>query len=263
MMNNGIEILPPPEGPLANKLIAALPEAERKELLKRMQIVDLVFGQVLSDPYESITQAYFPLDAMISLISMTLEGNAVEVAIIGREGMHGAIALLEKDNIPHRALVQGGGQALRIELKELKGLFASNSKLQRFLLRYIHALLTQIAQSAVCNRFHSVEQRLARWFLFAQERWGIDSLPWTQEFLAHMLGADRASIAVVMGELKKAELVHQAYGQVTILNREGLKVTTCECYQIVKAEFDDLFGLELHQQTQQKPAIQPTLLSAQ
>ena len=245
-MNDQINKLPSGDDPLTNKLLAALPELERSALLAQVQPVELSFGQVLYEPYETITHAYFPLDTIVSLLSETIGGLAVEVGIIGQEGMMGATALLEKDNVPYRAVAQGEGTALRIELKALKELATCHAKLHGFLLRYVHALFTQITQSAVCNRFHTVEQRLARWLLFAQERWGKDTLPWTQKFLAQMLGADRASVAISMGKLKKAKIIRQAYGRITILKQAGLKQAACECYQIVTAEFDDFLKHELH-----------------
>lgn len=227
-------------------MLAVLPEEERQLVLSHAVPVNLEFGQVLYQPYESISHAYFLLDAMTSLLSVTMEGFSVEVAIIGREGMLGAFALLEKDTTPYRALVQGGGGALRIEMQRLRELAKCHTRLQQLLLRYVHALLTQAAQSAVCNRFHSVQQRLTRWLAFAQDRWGLNQLPWTQDFLAHMLGADRASVAVALGELKKAGLIRQSYGQIEILDRAGIRQQACECYPIVKAEFDDFLGNDLN-----------------
>ncbi|HZS05235.1 MAG TPA: Crp/Fnr family transcriptional regulator [Blastocatellia bacterium] len=227
---------------LVNRLLAVLPEPESDELLARLEPVELALGQVLSEPFEPITHTYFPEDAMISLLSLTGDGDPVEIAIIGNEGLVGAAALLGKDNLPYRAMVIGPGRALRIELLALEDLSARHPPLQGLILRYLHALLTQIAQTAVCNRYHSTEQRLAHWLLVSQDRLQSDAFPWTREFLAHMLGAEQTSVTAAVGNLKKAGLIRQARGRVTILNREGLIRSSCECYRIVKAEFDQVSG---------------------
>src|SRR5438128_5294355 len=157
-MDNQITRMPESRASLVNRLLAVLPEPESDELLARLEPVELALGQVLSEPFEPITHTYFPEDAMISLLSQTADGSVVEIAIIGNEGLVGAAALLGKDNLPYRAMVIGPGRALRIEMLALEDLSVRYPPLHGLIMRYLHALLTQISQTAVCNRFHSTEQ---------------------------------------------------------------------------------------------------------
>ena len=223
---------------LTNRLLAVLPSPEQSELLARLELVELVPGQVLSEPWEPITEVYFPLDAIVSLLSVTADGEVIEIGMIGSEGLVGAAALLGWPELPYRTMVHGPGRAGRIELSVLESLTIRYPLMQRLLLRYLHTLLTQIAQTAVCNRFHSTQQRLANWLLASQDRRQAASFPWSRHFLAHLLGADHVSVNQAVSELKKAGLIRQARGQLTILNREGLLEKSCECYRIIKAEFD-------------------------
>ncbi|MFN7948981.1 MAG: Crp/Fnr family transcriptional regulator [Blastocatellia bacterium] len=223
---------------LTNRLLAVLPSPEQSELLARLELVELVPGQVLSEPWEPITEVYFPLDAIVSLLSVTADGEVVEIGMIGSEGLVGAAALLGWPELPYRTMVHGPGRAGRIELSVLESLTIRYPLMQRLLLRYLHTLLTQIAQTAVCNRFHSTQQRLANWLLASQDRRQAASFPWSRHFLAHLLGADHVSVNQAVSELKKAGLIRQARGQLTILNRDGLLERSCECYRIIKAEFD-------------------------
>ncbi|HWQ32765.1 MAG TPA: Crp/Fnr family transcriptional regulator [Blastocatellia bacterium] len=231
--------------PLTNRLLAVLPPLESSELLARAEPVELMPGQVLSEPFEAITHVYFPLDALISLLAVTSDGSVVEIGMIGNEGLAGAAALLGKSSLPYRTMVHGPGRALRTDLLTLEALAAQHVRVQRLILRYLHALLAQLAQTAVCNRFHSTGQRLAYLLLASQDRLSSATFPWSRDFLAHLLGADRASVNLTVTQMKKAGLIRQARGQITILDREGLLQTSCECYGIIRAEFDQLFASTL------------------
>ncbi len=230
---------------LTNRLLAALPSPEQNELLARLELVELVPGQVLSEPWEPITQVYFPLDALVSLLSVTADGEVIEIGMVGNEGLAGAAALLGWPELPYRTMVHGPGRAGQIELRVLESLTLRYPLLQRLLLRYLHTLLTQLAQAAVCNRFHTTEQRLANWLLASQDRRQAASFPWSRDFLAHLLGADHVSVNQAISNLKKAGLIRQARGQLTILNRAGLLDKSCECYRLIKAEFDRFSTAEL------------------
>jgi CRP-like cAMP-binding protein len=171
---------------------------------------------------------------------MTSEGTSVEVAMVGREGLIGVTAMLQVESSPYRALVQVPGGASRIEIKKLKILFDERVTLRRLILRYLHALMTQTAQSAVCSRFHSVEQRLARWLISSRDRAHKNSFNYTQEFLSTMLGADRSTTTIAAGVLKRAGLVKYTRGTITILNSKELEQVACECYQVLNREFQGI-----------------------
>ena len=230
---------PPPRARLDNRLIASLPAEEREALLSRITPVDLSFGQIIYEPFERITEVYFPLDALISLLSVTAAGSTIETGMVGNEGLMGAVALLGKETTPYRALVQDAGVALKVGLVEMESLCARHPALRSLIFRYLHGLMTQLSQSAVCNRFHTTDQRLARWLLISQDRVQSEVFSWTQEFLAYMLGSDRVSVTHAVRALKKAGIIGHSRGQVTILDRGKLEQGACECYKFVKNEFDE------------------------
>ena len=223
-----------------NNLLAALSESDRRQLMPHLTQVELRLGAVLAEPYAPLKHAYFLHESMVSLVSMTSEGASVEVAMVGREGLLGVTAILQVESSPYRALVQVPGGASRIEIKKLKILFDERASLRRLILRYLHALMTQTAQSAVCSRFHSVEQRLARWILSSRDRARRNSFRYTQEFLSNMLGADRSTTTLAAGVLKRAGLIKYTRGTITILNSKELEQVACECYHVVKREFQDI-----------------------
>jgi CRP-like cAMP-binding protein len=170
------------------------------------------------------------------------DGSTAEMGLTGNDGVVGIALFLGGDTTPNRAIVQIAGGALRMRAKVLQAEFKQGGALQQVLLRYIQALLTQISQTAVCNRLHAVEQRLCRWLLLSHDRVHSHELQMTQEFIAHMLGGRRESVTVAAGRLQDAGLIHYARGHITILDRAGLEATVCECYQVVKNEIDRLFG---------------------
>jgi CRP-like cAMP-binding protein len=226
----------------SNVLLDLLPEQDRRKLLPHLTRIDLRSGTILVEPYTPLKHAYFPCDSMVSLLSLTSDGTSVEVATVGSEGLIGVAALLQAKSIPYQAVVQSGGGASRIEIDKLKTLFDERVSLRRVVLRYLHALMTQTAQSAVCNRFHSVEQRLARWILSSRDRTHRKSFGYTQEFLSHMLGTDRSSTTLAAGMLKRAGLIQYTRGTIRILDSKGLEQVVCECYHLVKREFEDISG---------------------
>jgi CRP-like cAMP-binding protein len=224
-----------------NRLLAALPQHVYESLLPHLSPVQLVTGQVLYEPFSPISYCYFLNNSLISCMSVTEQGASVAVGFVGKEGMIGAAPLIDASLLPYRVIVQIAGSAMRIPCDILKDWFTThNITLRRAILRFIYSLFGQIVQTAVCNRFHLTEQRLARWLLFAHDRLDMDTLPITQEALAQMLGTDRASITRTARKLREAGLLDYGRGQVTIRDQERLELASCECYRIVKSGYDDM-----------------------
>ncbi|OUL23846.1 Crp/Fnr family transcriptional regulator [Nostoc sp. T09] len=225
-----------------NQLIAALPAAEYERLVPHLQIVRLSNQQVIYEIAEPIAYAYFPDQAIISLLTMMNDGSTVEVALVGHEGMAG-IPIILGDNISSiRAIVQVSGYGVRINADVLKTEFARGGSLQRLLLRYVQAVITELAQGTACNRRHRLEKRLACWLLKVSDRIGSQEFPLTQEFIAEMLGVRRSGVTVAAGILSQSGIISYHRGHITILDRKALEATSCECYQTVKAEFTRLLG---------------------
>ena len=222
---------------IANSLIQALPRAELEGLMPHLESVELALGQVLCEPFDAMAHVYFPINSLISLISLGEDGATLEVGMMDSEGAAGLMGLMGPSTVPYRALVQVPGTALRVKLEILRDLFEKRQALRRKLLGYLHALFTQVAQSAVCNRFHSLEQRLSRWLLDSQDRLNINTFPYTQQLLSTMLGADRVTVTLAAGSMKTAGSIEYTRGQITILDRERLESSSCECYRIVKTQF--------------------------
>lgn len=222
--------------PVTNRLLAALPTKEYQRLLPEMEHVSLVFGDVLYESGDIIRHVYFPEDGIISLLSTVESRKVLEVGIVGNEGVAGVTVILGVRASLNRGLVQSGGTAMRMKTTVLQREFTRDGALQKLLHRYIHALLAQISQSAVCNRFHMVDARLARWLLMTHDRVKSDEFRLTQEFLSHMLGVRREGVSKAAGALQKQKFINYSRGYITILNRAGLEAATCECYWIVRDE---------------------------
>ena len=220
-----------------NKLLAGLPQGEYERLLPNLETIPLLLKQILYQPYEPIKYVYFPNSGVISLLNVMEDGGAIEVATIGNEGMVGIPILLGADQVPAETFVQVPGEALRMTVGVFKREVTPGSPLHTLLLRYTQTLINQIAQSAACNRLHTLEERACRWLLLTQDRVDSDEFPMTQEFLSHMLGVRRASVSEVATMLQKAGLISYHRGKITILDRKGLESASCECYQIVKQEY--------------------------
>ncbi|OUL32126.1 Crp/Fnr family transcriptional regulator [Nostoc sp. 106C] len=225
-----------------NKLLAALPCTEYERLAPHLQIVRLSNQQVIYDIAEPIAYAYFPQGSIISELAMMDDGSTVEVALVGHEGMAG-IPIILGDNISSiKAIVQIPGYSVRLNADVLKTEFDRGGSLQRLLLRYVQAVITEMAQGTACNRLHRLEKRLSRWLLKVSDRLGSQEFPLTQEFIAEMLGVRRSGVTVAAGILSQSGIISYHRGYITILDREALEATSCECYRIVKAEFTRLLG---------------------
>jgi CRP-like cAMP-binding protein len=224
---------------VANRLLAALPASEYRRLLPELEDVSLVFAEILCEPGESIRHVYFPNDSIISLLASVGERSTLEVGIVGSEGMVGIGIFMGVDISRNQALVQGAGTAMRMKAAILRRESQHFGALHRLLHRYSHSLLTQVSQSAACNRFHTVNARLARWLLMTHDRLRTDEFRLTQEFMSNMLGVRREGVNHAAGALQQAELIRYSRGIIRVLDRAGLEAISCECYQIIKDESDD------------------------
>lgn len=232
-----------PRTRIENRILAALPTKDYKRLVAQMERVHLPFAEVLYEPGDIIEQVYFPNDSIVSLLSTVEDRSTLEVGIIGNEGMVGVSVLLGVKTSPNRALVQGEGSAMRMSAAALRKETSADGSLQRLLHLNTHALMTQIAQSAACNRFHQVEARLARWLLMTHDRIGSDEFRLTQLFLSDMLGVRREGVTLAATALQRNRLITYSRGHITILNRAGLEASACKCYSIIKNEYDSFLGV--------------------
>jgi CRP-like cAMP-binding protein len=224
-----------------NVLLGALSPADRERLRADLRPVTLLSGQVLSEPGERIHSCYFPTSAVVSLLYTMRDGSTVEMALVGREGVLGLAAYLGRESACSRAITVVSGSALRIATKRLQEEFAHAGPLQALLLRYAQAFITQVSQTAVCNRLHSMEQRLCRWLLLCLDRGNCAELEITHELIAGLLGGRRESVTVAAGHLQSAGWIHYCRGHIRILDRRGLESHVCECYRAVEDELDSLF----------------------
>lgn len=224
---------------IENSLLAAIPCKEYRRLLAGLEAVTLTFGEVLYEPGEVIRHVYFPGNSLVSLLTLVDGHLALEVGLIGREGMVGLPLVLGHTVSPVRALVQGTGTALRMASAHFREEFRLSLPLQQALYRYTHKLMVQISQTAACNRFHVVEARLARWLLMSHDRVKSNQFHMTHEFLGHMLGVRRVGVTKAAQALQKRKLLHYSRGDITILDRRGLEAAACQCYQVVKNIHDD------------------------
>lgn len=222
----------------ANRLLASLPKDEYQRLLPRLKRTTLSFGDILYDPGEAIRHVYFPNDSIISLLSAVAERSTLEVGMVGNEGMAGLSVFMGVNVSRTRALVQGTGSAMRMTSAAVRQEAKQMGSLHRLLHRYTHSLLTQISQSCACNRFHTVDARLARWLLMTSDRLGADEFRLTQDFMSNMLGVRREGVNKAAGALQTRKLIRFSRGKLKILNRTGLEAVSCVCYAIIKAESD-------------------------
>ena len=225
-----------------NQILAALPPDEYHRLVKHLKPVNLTSGTILLEPNEPIQTVYFPQTAMISLVSIMMNGSTTEIGLIGREGVIGLPAILGGKSTTSRTIVQVSGSALEIPAKIISQEFQRGEKLHQLLLLYTQAMLTLVSQSAACNRQHNIEERLARWLLSVQDCILQNELPLTHEFIANMLGTRRSGVTVAAGILQKAGIICYSRGRITILDRQGLEKTACECYRLVQNEYIRLLG---------------------
>lgn len=225
---------------IENSLLAALPRKEYRRLLAGLEPVALIFGEVLYEPGERIRHVYFPGDSLVSLLTLADGHLALEVGLIGREGMVGIPLVLRYSVSSVRALVQGSGTAMRMKSAQFLTDFRTSLPLRQGLYRYTHTLMAQISQTAACNRFHVVETRLARWLLMTHDRVKSDQFRMTHEFLGHMLGVRRVGVTKAAQALQTRKLISYNRGDITILDRKGLEAASCECYEVVKGMHDDV-----------------------
>ena len=225
-----------------NRLLGALPAAEVERLIPTFQQISFSLGDVVYEFSGHLDYVYFPTTAIISLLYTMENGATAEMGLTGNDGVVGIALFMGGETMPNRAVVQSAGDAVRMKAKVLQAEFALGGKFQRLLLRYTQALITQISQTAVCNRLHSVEQQLCRWLLLSHDRLRTDELIMTQELMADMLGVRREGVTVAAGYLQDIGAISYVRGRIQILDREKLEGTACECYQVVKDEFDRLLG---------------------
>ena len=224
----------PSRTPVANSLLAALSRKEYRHLADELEPVALTYGDVLYEPGERIKYVYFPNDSVVSLLTLVDRHQALEVGLVGREGMVGIPLALEISISPVRALVQGTGTAMRMRATPFLKAFRKSQALQRELHHYTYSLMAQVTQTAACNRFHVVEARLARWLLMTHDRMRSNQFRLTQEFLSQMLGVRRVGVTKAARSLQQNRLISYSRGNITILDRMGLEAACCSCYEIVK-----------------------------
>jgi len=226
--------------PRQNHLLAALPASDYERIAARLELVPLKLGDVLYEPGLPLRFVYFPTTAIVSLLYVMEDGASAEIAIVGNEGILGIALFMGGETTPSRAVVQSAGYGYRLKAQLLKDEFGRFGPFLRLLLRYTQALITQMAQTAVCNRHHSVDQQLCRWLLLSLDRLASTELTMTQELIANMLGVRREGVTEAAGKLQLAGLIHYRRGTITVLDRPRLESRSCECYQVVKTEFDRL-----------------------
>src|SRR5436853_4848770 len=231
-----------PNEPVENRLLAALPADEYERLRRFLQPVEFSLSDVVYEFSGHLDYVYFPTTAIVSLLYTMENGATAEMGLTGNDGVVGIALFMGGGTMPNRAVVQSAGDAIRMKAKVLQTEFALGGNFQQMLLRYTQALITQISQTAVCNRLHSVEQQLCRWLLLSHDRLKTDELVMTQELIADMLGVRREGVTVAAGRLQDAGAISYVRGHIQILNRQKLEETVCECYRVVKEEFDRLLG---------------------
>ena len=229
-----------PNDPLLNQLLAALPQAERQRWLPQLESVDLALGQVLYESGAATPYVYFPTNAIVSLLYVLENGASAEIAVVGFEVVVGESIFMGGGSTPSRSVVQSAGQGYRLRADAIKEEFEQAGPVMHLLLRYTQALITQMAQTAVCNRHHTLDQQLCRWLLLSLDRLKGDQLTMTQELIANMLGVRREGVTEAALKLQRAGLINYARGRINVLDRPGLEGRTCECYGVVKKEYDRL-----------------------
>lgn len=226
--------------PRQNHLLAALPETEWKRWMSKLEWVDMPLGHVLYESGKTLGHVYFPTTSIVSLLYVMENGASAEIAVVGNEGLVGVSLFMGGGSTPSRAVVQSAGEGFRLSAEAMKEEFDRAGPVLHLLLRYTQALITQMAQTAVCNRHHSLDQQLCRWLLLSLDRLAGNELVMTQELIANMLGVRREGVTEGALKLQEAGLIRYTRGRITVLNRPGLEKRTCECYAVVKKEYDRL-----------------------
>jgi CRP-like cAMP-binding protein len=231
-----------PRQPVENRLLAALPPGEYERLRPQLQEVSFSLGEVVYEFGGQLDYVFFPTNSIVSLLYTMENGTSAEMGLTGNDGVVGIALFMGGGTMPNRAVVQSAGGAVRMKARVLQDEFALGGKFQYLLLRYTQALITQISQTAVCNRLHTVEQQLCRWLLLSHDRVKADELIMTQELIADMLGVRREGVTVAAGRLQDSGAISYVRGHIKILDRQKLEATVCECYRVVKDEFQRLLG---------------------
>jgi CRP-like cAMP-binding protein len=224
----------------SNHLLAALPNDEWQRWQPQLELVDLKLGQVLYESGGTMNHVFFPITAIVSLLFVLENGTSAEIAMVGNEGIVGVSLFMGGETTPSRAVVQSAGKCLRLNARKLKKEFTNSLPVMHLLLRYTQALITQMTQTAVCNRHHSLDQQLCRWLLLSMDRLSGNKLVMTQELIANMLGVRREGVTIAAGRLQKAGLISYSRGKIEVIDRTGIEARTCECYGVVKKEYDRL-----------------------
>ena len=232
--------VPPRQTPHQNHLLDALPPRDYQRLASHLELIPMALGDVLYESGVELRYVYFPTTSIVSLLYVMEDGASAEIAVVGNEGILGISLFMGGDTTPSRAIVQSAGHGFRLKAELLKEEFGRFGPTMHLLLRYTQALITQMSQTAACNRHHSVDQQLCRWLLLSLDRLASNELSMTQELIANMLGVRREGVTEAAGKLQDAGLISYRRGTITVLDRQGLEARSCECYQVVKTEFDRL-----------------------
>ncbi len=228
--------------PRQNHLLAALPQSEFERLAPHLELVSLALGEVLYESGGRLNHVYFPTDSIVSLLYVMEDGSSAEIAVVGNEGILGISLFMGGETTPSRAVVQSEGSGYRLPAQLLKREFNRGGPMMLLLLRYTQALITQMSQTAVCNRHHSIDQQLSRWLLMSLDRLPSDELTMTQELIANMLGVRREGVTEAAGKLRDAGIIEYSRGHIKVLDRPKLEQHVCECYAVVKKEIDRLLS---------------------
>ena len=234
-----------PHYPKQNHLLDALPAEDYARLLSDLELIPMPLGWAVYESGDNMGYVYFPTTCIVSLLYVMQSGASAEIAITGNEGLIGISLFMGGESTPSRAVVQSEGSSYRLKASVLKREFALGGHLQHLALRYTQALITQMAQTAVCNRHHSVDQQLCRWLLLSLDRLSSNKLRMTQELISNMLGVRREGVTEAAGRLQASGLIHYSRGKITVIDRPGLEQRVCECYAVVKKEFDRLLPYKL------------------
>ena len=232
--------MPDHQDPRLNHLLAALPAADWARWQPQLEWVEMPLGQALYEPGRTMSHVYFPTSAIVSLLYVMADGSSAEIAVVGRDGVVGIALFMGGGSTPSRAVVQSAGEGWRLRGPVMLEEFNTSHPVMHLMLRYTQALITQMAQTAVCNRHHLLDQQLCRWLLLSMDRLVGDELVMTQELIANMLGVRREGVTEAALKLQRDGLIRYARGHITVLDRPGLEARTCECYGVVKAEYDRL-----------------------
>ncbi len=233
-------VMPVDMQPQQNRLLAVLSPEVRQRLFPHLELIDLPLGKVIYESGDSLRHVYFPTDSIVSLLYVMENGASAEISVVGNEGLVGVAVFMGGESTPSRAVVQSAGSAFRLSGQRLRDEFNRHGEMLLLMLRYTQALITQMAQTAVCNRHHSVDQQLCRWLLLSLDRLPSNKLTMTQELIANMLGVRREGVTEAAGKLQKLGVIEYSRGQITVLDRARLEELSCECYAVVKREADRL-----------------------